>query len=79
MHFVHPILNPKVTAIKSLKISLRSMIDRSFDWATKNGLVRTNHQHGEQEARLILTDDFEVRDEQGESTQQEMAFTAEDT
>lgn len=59
-------------------IYLRNMIDHAFDWASGKGLVRKNTQHGEQEARLVLSDDFLVKKEEGESTQQEINFAVED-
>lgn len=53
---------------------LRSMADRSFQWAASRGLTRTNPQHGEEEARLVLDDWFEHKTEEGQLT--EMAGTA---
>ena len=47
---------------------LRQMADRSFAWAEKRGLLRTNQVHGEQEARLVLEDFFQHTSETGEST-----------
>ncbi|CAL1151298.1 unnamed protein product [Cladocopium goreaui] len=36
----------------------RKMADSSFEWASKQNLIRTNPMHGEQEAKLILEDGF---------------------
>ena len=46
---------------------LRSMIERSFQWAAERGLTRKNPIHGEDEARLILEDFFSNTNERGES------------
>ena len=43
------------------------MIEKSFAWAEKRGLVRTNTVHGELEARLVLEDFFSQAVEDGES------------
>lgn len=45
---------------------LRSMIERSFQWAAERGLTRKNPIHGEDEARLILEDFFSNVNERGE-------------
>ena len=55
------------------------MIDNAFAWAEKNGLTRKNVQHGEQEAKLVLSDDFEIKLTEGESTHQQQSFEIEDT
>lgn len=53
------------------------MIENAFSWAAKNGLTRRNIQHGEEEAKLVLQDDFEVKNVEGESTQQTHDFDVE--
>ena len=50
------------------------MVDRAFTWASSKNLVRKNTVHGEDEARLVLTDDFSVRNEEGQNTEQAMQF-----
>lgn len=55
------------------------MVDRAFAWALSKNLVRKNSVHGEEEARLVLTDDFSVRNEEGQQTEQAMQFEVTDT
>ena len=50
------------------------MVDRAFTWASSKNLVRKNTVHGEDKARLVLTDDFSVRNEEGQNTEQAMQF-----
>ena len=47
----------------------KSMIDSSFAHARSMGLVRVNPVHKEEEARLVLDDTFNSRDETGSSQQ----------
>ena len=49
-------------------------MDRAFAWASSKTLVRKNSVHGEEEARLVLTDDFSVRNEEAQQTEQAMQF-----
>ena len=55
------------------------MVDNAFQWAERNGLVRKNDIHGEQEARLVLTEDFSVQNKEGQETEQSMSFEMHDT
>ena len=55
------------------------MIDSSFAWASKHGLVRTNDMHGEEEARLILDDSFSTCEHEGERSEQTMTLTTEES
>ena len=54
------------------------MIESAFAWASANGLVRVNPVHGEEEARLILSDTFEVTDETGSMIEMEGNMEVED-
>ena len=58
---------------------LRTMIDNAFQWAERNGHIRKNGVHGEQEARLVLTEDFSVQNKEGQDTTQSMSFDMNDT
>lgn len=55
------------------------MIDNAFLWAERNGHLRKNGVHGEQEARLVLTEDFSVQNKEGQETTQSMSFEMHDT
>ena len=46
-------------------LRLRSMADRSFEFAKTQGLWRKNPVHGEEEARLVLEDTFKIGEEEG--------------
>ena len=39
------------------------MCDTAFDYATRHGLTRTNEIHGEQEAKLVLSEGFNWEEE----------------
>ena len=54
------------------------MVDNAFTWAKSKGLIRVNSVHGEEEARLVLSDTFEIVDEQGTSTELNGSFEAEE-
>jgi len=41
------------------------MADNAFKWAKAKGLWRTNECHGEEEAKLILQESFNVNKQQG--------------
>jgi len=56
----------------------KSMIDASFAHARSMGLVRTNNVHKEEEARLVLDDTFNNRDETGSSQQLSSSAAIED-
>ncbi|CAE7455056.1 unnamed protein product, partial [Symbiodinium necroappetens] len=49
----------------------KKMIDTAFKWASTHGLNRVNPVHGEEEARLVLNDTFQLCDETGQA----MEFT----
>lgn len=54
------------------------MADSSFEWASKQNLIRTNPMHGEQEAKLILEDGFTYDHVQDEVVEQSSSMTVED-
>ena len=54
------------------------MVDNAFAWAKSKGLVRVNPVHGEEEARLVLSESFEIVDEQGACTELAGSFEAEE-
>lgn len=54
------------------------MIDNSWAWATARGLVRKNAVHGEEEARLVLEDWFDGRNERGTEQRGEASVQVED-
>lgn len=58
---------------------LRKMADSGFDYAAKNNLLRTNHIHGEQEAKLMLEEGFSMDQTQEESVEQSQNLVVEDT
>ena len=45
----------------------RKMIDSAFKWAASHGLTRINPIHSEEEARLVLSETFELCDETGQT------------
>ena len=45
----------------------RKMIDSAFKWAASHGLTRINPTHSEEEARLVLSETFELCDETGQT------------
>lgn len=45
---------------------LREMIDNSWAWARANGQIRIHPVHKKEEARLVLNDWFEDKEEKGE-------------
>ena len=54
------------------------MIDNAFAWAEQRKLVRTNSVHGEEEARLVLMDEFDVTREHGHQAEQSGVIELED-
>ena len=44
------------------------MIDKSFAWAAARGKTRRNSVHGEEEAKLVLEDWFDSKDQHGQRT-----------
>ena len=55
------------------------MIDSAWAWASANGHIRTNSIHGEQEARLVIKDTFELQDETGAEIEMEGGMEIEDS
>ena len=53
-------------------------MDNAFEWAAKNNLLRINPMHGEEEANIILDDNFIMEEEEGESYEQNGQLTIED-
>ena len=43
------------------------MIENAWRWAAARQLLRKSPIHGEEEATLVLSESFELLDEQGES------------
>ncbi|CAE7599833.1 unnamed protein product, partial [Symbiodinium sp. KB8] len=44
----------------------RQMIAAAWQWASAHGNLRVNEVHKEEEARLVLSDSFELLDESGQ-------------
>ena len=44
----------------------RAMVEAAWKWAAKTGNLRKNEIHGEEEARLLLSDTFTLLDEEGQ-------------
>lgn len=56
------------------------MADNAFTWAAKHpGLIRVNEMHGEEEAKLVLSDSFEHVGREEECTTQRVEMEVEDT
>ena len=60
----------------SLDVS-RKMADNSFLWAANHGLTRKNEVHGEEEAKLVLTDSFNWSKTEAERTEERTAMQVE--
>ena len=54
------------------------MIQSAWTWAASHGLIRRNPIHGEEEARLILTDSFEIAELTATETSMEGRVEMED-
>ena len=59
-------------------MQLRSMVDKSFQYASARNKIRVNPQHGEEEALLILDEWFERKTETGQTTRKTGSCTLED-
>ena len=59
-------------------MQLRTMADKSFEFAHARNRTRTNPQHGEEEARLVLDEWFENKTETGQSTEKNGSASVED-
>ena len=57
------------------------MADKSFKWAAEkgSGFFRKNPVHGEEEAKLVLTDAFNVNEQDGNEMTCESSFNVEDS
>ena len=44
----------------------RAIVEAAWKWAAKTGNLRKNEIHGEEEARLLLSDTFTLLDEEGQ-------------
>ncbi|CAE7395083.1 unnamed protein product [Symbiodinium necroappetens] len=54
------------------------MVDNAFEWAKSKNFIRKNPIHGEQEAKLVLSESFEIVDETGATTELSGSIEAED-
>ena len=45
------------------------MVDTAFKWAASHSLIRTNPVHGEEEAKLVLNETFQLCDETGQTVE----------
>ena len=54
------------------------MITAAFQWAASKNLVRRNPVHKDEEARLIIGEDFELLDETGQEVRMEGSVELED-
>ena len=59
--------------------AIRPMIESAWRWATAHGCLRKNPVHGEEEAKLVLSDTFDLVDSTGTETQLSGSFEAEDS
>ena len=55
------------------------MIDNAWSWAERNGRIRKNEVHGEEEAKLILDETFNYKDKTGQETNQEVNMAVEES
>ena len=42
------------------------MVEKAWVWANEHKVLRKNEVHGEEEAKLILSEDFDLLDEEGQ-------------
>lgn len=54
------------------------MIDRAWEWGTANKKIRRNPVHGEEECKLILTDEFEMANTNSHETEQSGSIDVEE-
>ncbi|CAK9031501.1 unnamed protein product [Durusdinium trenchii] len=57
----------------------KSMCDRAFEWAKRQGLWQVNPIHGEEEASLVIERLFSTEEQEGEAFSQSGSFATEDT
>lgn len=55
------------------------MIDTAWAYAAKNNLLRVSPIHGEEEAKLILGENFSFTKETGASSSREITMEVEET
>ena len=55
----------------------RSMCDRAFEWAKRQGLWQVNPIHGEEEASLVIERLFSTEEQEGEAFSQSGSFATE--
>lgn len=53
------------------------MADNAFEWAGARGLLRVNPMHQEQEAKLVVGETFQMREEQGTARTQQVRMDVE--
>ena len=53
-------------------------MDNAFEWAKSKNFIRKNPIHGEQEAKLVLSESFEIVDETGATTELSGSIEAEE-
>ena len=53
-------------------------MDRAFEWGRKNGAVRVNEVHGEEEVRLVLTETFQLENTDLEEVNRTGSFEVEE-
>lgn len=58
---------------------LREMVNNAFQWAFAHGKTRRNAVHGQEEARLVLDDWFEAKNEHGQDSSMTATAEIEDT
>ena len=49
-----------------LKLIVRPMVEKAWVWTHEHKVLRKNEIHGEEEAKLVLSEDFELLDEEGQ-------------
>ena len=64
--------------MSALTIITRQMVAAAWDWAKSRNLVRVNPIHKEEEAKLILSDTFEISTETGSETKMQGTVEVED-
>ena len=48
------------------QLNARPMVEKAWQWAHKNNCLRKNEIHGEEEALLVLSDSYELLDQEGQ-------------
>ena len=60
-----------------LLVTLRTMCDNAWKWAKERGKWRINPVHKEEEARIVIDDEFKYNTHQGHSSEQTGSFEME--